>query len=36
VQLSGFVSSREHISKAIQLARSVKGVTEVKNDMVVK
>ncbi len=36
VQLSGFVSSREHISKAIQLARNVKGVTAVKNDMVVK
>jgi osmotically-inducible protein OsmY len=36
VQLSGFVSSREHISKAIQLTRGVKGVTEVKNDMVVK
>ncbi|MEC5158926.1 osmotically-inducible protein OsmY [Janthinobacterium sp. CG_23.3] len=36
VQLSGFVSSREDISKAVQVARGVKGVTAVKNDMVVK
>lgn len=33
VQLSGFVSSQADISKAVELARSVKGVTSVKNDM---
>jgi len=36
VQLSGFVSSRADINKAAELARSVKGVTSVKNDMRVK
>ncbi|MDL2355187.1 MAG: BON domain-containing protein [Pseudomonadota bacterium] len=36
VQLSGFVSSRESIQKAIDLARGVSGVRGVKNDMVVK
>ncbi|MDC8760489.1 BON domain-containing protein [Janthinobacterium fluminis] len=36
VQLSGFVSSREEINKAVQVARGVKGVTEVKNSMIVK
>ena len=36
VQLSGFVSSRAAESKAVELARSVKGVTSVKNDMRVK
>lgn len=36
VQLSGFVSSREDIDKAVALARNVKGVTEVRNSMVVK
>jgi osmotically-inducible protein OsmY len=36
VQLSGFVSSRESIQKAIDLARGVSGVRAVKNDMVVK
>jgi osmotically-inducible protein OsmY len=36
VQLSGFVSSREDINKAVQVARGVEGVSNVKNDMVVK
>ena len=36
VQLSGFVSSRADINKAVQLARGVKGVASVKNDMQVK
>jgi osmotically-inducible protein OsmY len=36
VQLSGFVSSRADINKAAELARGVKGVTSVKNDMRVK
>lgn len=36
VQLSGFVSSRAAESKAVEIARSVKGVTSVKNDMRIK
>lgn len=36
VQLSGFVSSQAAINKAVQLARNVRGVTSVKNDMRVK
>lgn len=36
VQLSGFVSSQSDINKAIEVARSVKGVKSVKNDMRVK
>ncbi|MBT9612895.1 MAG: BON domain-containing protein [Burkholderiales bacterium] len=36
VQLSGFVSSQADINKAISLARSVKGVVSVKNDMRLK
>ncbi|MEK6212413.1 MAG: BON domain-containing protein [Pseudomonadota bacterium] len=36
VQLSGFVSSRADINKAVALARGVKGVTSVKNDMRLK
>ena len=36
VQLSGFVSSHATESKAIEVARSVKGVKSVKNDMRVK
>lgn len=36
VQLSGFVSSKESIQKAIDLARGVGGVKGVKNDMTVK
>jgi osmotically-inducible protein OsmY len=33
VQLSGFVSSRADINKAAEVARGVKGVTSVRNDM---
>jgi osmotically-inducible protein OsmY len=36
VQLSGFVNSREDINKAAQVARGVKGVVSVKNDMRLK
>jgi len=36
VQLSGFVSSREAANRAIELARSVNGVTSVKDDMQIK
>lgn len=36
VQLSGFVNSKEDINKAVQVARSVKGVVSVKNDMRLK
>ncbi len=36
VQLSGFVSSRVDINKAVDVARGVKGVTSVKNDMRLK
>ena len=36
VQLSGFVNSREDIDAATKLARNVNGVTQVKNDMVLK
>ena len=36
VQLSGFVTSRGEINVATRLAKSVDGVSEVKNDMHVK
>jgi len=36
VQLSGFVRSRADIDKAVAVAKSVKGVKSVKNDMVLK
>lgn len=36
VQLSGFVRSRADINKAVAVAKGVKGVKEVKNDMIVK
>jgi len=36
VQLSGFVNSQADINKAVEVARTVKGVTSVKNDMQVK
>lgn len=36
VQLSGFVSSQADIDKAASLARGVKGVVSVKNDMRLK
>ena len=36
VQLSGFVNSKQAVDKAGQIATSVKGVTSVKNDLIVK
>ena len=36
VQLSGFVDSQKAVDKAVQIVRSVKGVTSVKNDLIVK
>ena len=36
VQLTGFVSSRADINKAAEVARGVKGVTSVRNDMRLK
>ncbi|MEN6584721.1 MAG: BON domain-containing protein [Sulfuricella sp.] len=36
VQLSGFVSSQAAANKAVEVARSVKGVKSVKNDMRIK
>ncbi|MFU8765922.1 MAG: BON domain-containing protein [Haliea sp.] len=36
VQLSGFVNSQADISRAASLAREVKGVKSVKNDMKLK
>lgn len=36
VQLSGFVNSAQTKARAGELARSVKGVREVKNDLVVR
>ena len=36
VQMSGFVDSQKAVDKAIQIARSVKGVKSVKNDLIVK
>jgi len=36
VQLSGFVSSQAAVNKAVAVARTIGGVTSVKNDMRVK
>ena len=36
VQLSGFVSSRANIDRAVQVAQGVNGVTSVGNDMRLK
>ena len=36
VQLSGFVSSQSDIDRAVEIARGVKGVKSVKNDMHLK
>jgi hyperosmotically inducible protein len=36
VQLSGFVNTQDAVTKAGQIARSVKGVQSVKNDLIVK
>jgi len=36
VQLSGFVNSQQAVNKAGEIARSVKGVKSVKNNLIVK
>ena len=36
VQLSGFVSNKNQISEAVQVARNVEGVRKVKNSLLVK
>jgi len=36
VQLSGFVDSAENARKAGEIARTVQGVKEVKNDLIAK
>jgi len=36
VQLSGFVGNQKAIDKAGEIARSVKGVKSVKNDLILK
>ena len=36
VQLTGFISSRADISKAVEVAIGIKGVKSVKNDMILK
>ena len=36
VQLSGFVSNPQDAQKAVEIARGVKGVTSVKNDVRIK
>lgn len=36
VQLSGFVSSHAAENKAVEITRSIKGVTSVKDDMRIK
>jgi len=36
VQLSGFVNSQQAVDKVVEIVRSVKGVTSIKNDLIVK
>ena len=36
VQLSGFVNTQDAVDKAGQIARRIKGVQPVKNDLIVK
>jgi osmotically-inducible protein OsmY len=36
VQLSGFVNSRQAVDKAGEIARSVKGVKSVRNNLILK
>ncbi|MFO7569123.1 MAG: BON domain-containing protein [Smithellaceae bacterium] len=36
VQMSGFVNSQKAVDRADEIAKSVKGVTSVKNDLIVK
>ena len=36
VQLSGFVNSQKAVDKAVEIVKSVKGVTSIKNNLIVK
>ena len=36
VQVSGFVNSQQAVDRAGEIARSVKGVRSIKNDLIVK
>jgi osmotically-inducible protein OsmY len=36
VQLSGFVNSQKAVDKASEITKTVKGVTSIKNDLIVK
>ena len=36
VQLSGFVNSQKAVDKAVEITRNVKGVTAIKNNLIVK
>jgi osmotically-inducible protein OsmY len=36
VQLSGFVNSQKAVDKAVEIARGVKGVESIKNNLIVK
>lgn len=36
VQLSGFVNSQKAVNKANEIAKSVKGVKSIKNDLILK
>jgi osmotically-inducible protein OsmY len=36
VQLSGFVNSHQAVNRAVEITRDVKGVSAVKNDLIVK
>jgi osmotically-inducible protein OsmY len=36
VQLSGFVNTQKAVNKAVEITKTVKGVTSIKNDLVVK
>jgi len=36
VQLSGFVNNQSQIDRAVEVARSIEGVTQVGNDMLIK
>ena len=36
IQLSGFVNSQKAVDKAGEITKTVKGVTSIKNDLIVK
>ena len=36
VQLSGFVNSQKAVNKAVEIVKGVKGVTSIKNNLIVK